>query len=430
MSLSSTRARRENAGSRMQALVQQQLQDGQFDDDVLDDVEDYVVEVQDDVFDEDFGSTDEDEEQIDGEAKIQEEEKAARQSHRRTKVLISKAKPFPQPAVRSSTDKPSVTKAPVKRPRTKAKEALANPLLSSVRQSNRSSTIAAKKQLQQKLVETSKRRALVPPRPRVAEVELTQEQKLEEAKETEKINLASLNRIIQSEEDNRLKRAHRVERAPGPIIRFRSFRCRLVEEAKEKVDTSSSMDIDNGAASSDDQIPPLLSHEPPSIHSAEEGAHAENPSSKEQFVSKNHIIFDGFTEDPFEKWNTQCKEPEQQRCPITGLRARYRDPKTSIPYATKDAYAVLQRLINGQYAWSPVCQTYIHPFNAVPPAGTPHQWIDSTFGQVVAREEVPEKPKVKKLSKDKGKPTEEGHTFHVLQEPGNDSALTAMGIDG
>ncbi|XP_020222311.1 SWR1 complex subunit 2 [Cajanus cajan] len=34
--------------------------------------------------------------------------------------------------------------------------------------------------------------------------------------------------------------------------------------------------------------------------------------------------------------------PEQPVCPITGLPARYRDPKTGLPYATKEAFKVIR----------------------------------------------------------------------------------------
>ncbi|KAJ3183769.1 Vacuolar protein sorting-associated protein 72 [Geranomyces variabilis] len=379
MSLSSTRARRENAGNRMRALVEQQMQENaSFGDDVLDDAEDYVVEAQDDVFDDDFGSTDEDEEQIDDEATVRAEEKAARQHvqkrlntrlHRpKARATVSSALAMtnrPVISAKSSTaGKPSPVAA-----RQKRKIALGDPMLHSVRQSNRSSTKAATQQLQQKLVETTKRRALVPQRPRVVEVMLTQEQKLSEAKETEQLNLASLDKIIQCEEEGKAKRATQKARVEGPLLRFRSFKWPIIQELHhEDVDVMEA--LDSTSAPSPSPPPPLPLRSPA----------AAAPGS---FAAQSTLTFENFAEDPFVAYKNRPRRPQPHICPITGLRARYRDPVLSVPYATKEAYATLKRLVGGEYAWSPICQAYIHPFDTQAPAGTPDKWVNSTFGEVI-----------------------------------------------
>lgn len=42
-----------------------------------------------------------------------------------------------------------------------------------------------------------------------------------------------------------------------------------------------------------------------------------------------------------------------QTCPITGLQARYRDPRTGVPYANAGAFRILSRLLAHEYVWSP-----------------------------------------------------------------------------
>jgi YL1 nuclear protein C-terminal domain len=42
-----------------------------------------------------------------------------------------------------------------------------------------------------------------------------------------------------------------------------------------------------------------------------------------------------------------------QTCPITGLQARYRDPRTGVPYANAGAFRILTRLLAQEYVWSP-----------------------------------------------------------------------------
>ncbi|GAK67406.1 YL1-like protein [Moesziomyces antarcticus] len=44
--------------------------------------------------------------------------------------------------------------------------------------------------------------------------------------------------------------------------------------------------------------------------------------------------------------------PRQSVCPITGLPAIYKDPRTGIPYATAHAYGVITKLIHHKFRWA------------------------------------------------------------------------------
>ncbi|KAI8823713.1 YL1 nuclear protein-domain-containing protein [Fimicolochytrium jonesii] len=401
MSVSATRIRRPNAGSRMRALVeQQQQQDSLFDEDILDDAEDYVVEAQEDVFDEDFGSTDEEEEARDDEAQVHAEERAARK--KAVKGLgITKRNPV------SITPKPPPGPTP-KGGRIEKKKPTPRPARThdptSIRQSNRSSTVASKRQLQAKMSEQQKRKAAIPQRVRVVEAELTQEEKLEEAKETERINLASLQKILEAEVVTRMRRGQRDTQLVGPLIRIRSFSVKVFEmgeagPSKEThvEDSTIAMDVDTSPPTAGEARalePALESTMELADESAMEASSMQHedtmenspdqqtlvPREEPSLYGRSTVTFQGFQDDPLKAWQDQPTAPSKPVCPITGLEARYRDPRTLIPYATKDAYAILKRLINAEYAWSPVVQAYIHPFDVVPPAAVPPPWLESTLG--------------------------------------------------
>ncbi|KAJ7650579.1 YL1 nuclear protein-domain-containing protein [Roridomyces roridus] len=49
-----------------------------------------------------------------------------------------------------------------------------------------------------------------------------------------------------------------------------------------------------------------------------------------------------------------------QVCPLTGRIARYRDPRTGVPFADVGAFEVLTRVLNHEYVWSREIGAYIH----------------------------------------------------------------------
>ncbi|KAJ6577256.1 YL1 nuclear protein-domain-containing protein [Mycena capillaripes] len=48
-----------------------------------------------------------------------------------------------------------------------------------------------------------------------------------------------------------------------------------------------------------------------------------------------------------------------QTCPLTGRPARYRDPRTGVPFADIGAYETLTRILNHEFVWSPEIGAYI-----------------------------------------------------------------------
>ncbi|ETW87755.1 hypothetical protein HETIRDRAFT_378930 [Heterobasidion irregulare TC 32-1] len=48
-----------------------------------------------------------------------------------------------------------------------------------------------------------------------------------------------------------------------------------------------------------------------------------------------------------------------QNCLITGLPAKYLDPRTNVPYATVDAYIILTKILNHEFVWSRTLGCYV-----------------------------------------------------------------------
>lgn len=119
-----------------------------------------------------------------GERELEKEERAKKRKHKLKTIIptIKKARPAP------------VKTAP--KPKVKHSELL---LDSERRASSRKSALQNKQELLEKLQEDESRRAKLAPVVRVKERELTQEERLAEAKETETQNIISLNMFLQQE---------------------------------------------------------------------------------------------------------------------------------------------------------------------------------------------------------------------------------------
>jgi len=46
-------------------------------------------------------------------------------------------------------------------------------------------------------------------------------------------------------------------------------------------------------------------------------------------------------------------------CPITGQPAKYRDPRTNVPFADLPAYNVLTKILGREYVWSSALGCYV-----------------------------------------------------------------------
>ncbi|KAH7330720.1 YL1 nuclear protein-domain-containing protein [Rhizoctonia solani] len=224
MSLSTTRSRRSNAGNRWaEALAAVQLESGDAPDlDAEAPGEEFVGKEEEDVFESDFESTDEEEYAKqgvdDGEKQVEMEEKAERRAARSKASKIGSA-PAQKILERAIKGQPAPKK---KRTLIKsATERKPSLLWDATRQSERSSTVKHKFQVQERLKDAEKRKAHAPKRPRPVAPTKTQDELIAAALELEEKNTKALREFLQKEEEKRAA-ARRVVRLKieGPVVRW------------------------------------------------------------------------------------------------------------------------------------------------------------------------------------------------------------------
>lgn len=170
---------------------------------------------------------------------------------------------------------------------------------------------------------------------------LTQEQILEEAKETELLNLQSLEKYHQMELEKKKTRV--VKKGPsGPTISYFSTTMPLVEELNPELDQ---LNVEEDDIKKEETDKPEMA-----------------PLDSKQSCERTFITF---SDDSTLKGNfnlTVGKKPQKNICPITRLPARYFDPVTQLPYATLQAFRILREAyyqqleVKGDVTNPDVCQ--------------------------------------------------------------------------
>lgn len=93
-----------------------------------------------------------------------------------------------------------------------------------------------------------------------------------------------------------------------------------------------------------------------------------------------------------------------QVCPITGLSARYRDPRSGVPYANLGAFRILSRLLAHEYVWSPngaPTGVFVGHEKQRGAIGVPDSWADAMAGIPPKQSEPPQLPPPKHEEKAK-----------------------------
>lgn len=143
----------------------------------------------------------------------------------------------------------------------------------------------------------------------------TQEELLEEAKETEKKNLASLMKyqLLELEKSEAKKKARRTAReVASSFIRYHSFSVPDVEEAGKSTNNGESI---------------VGRHEVSLI------SFSDDPALKEAFPTPST---------PVKKKNAMDIKKGTAVCPISNMKARYFDPVTMMPYASATTFRALR----------------------------------------------------------------------------------------
>ncbi|KAF9284050.1 Vacuolar protein sorting-associated protein 72 [Mortierella alpina] len=102
-----------------------------------------------------------------------------------------------------------------------------------------------------------------------------------------------------------------------------------------------------------------------------------------QMCGRNWITFMNYDDEdsPIDEWSFAENYPERKPvCPITGLPAKYKDPKSGIPYANKEAYKILQNVVRHGYVWSNGLNAYCHDVAQPLPKGVPAGMAEALMG--------------------------------------------------
>ncbi|XP_055679060.1 vacuolar protein sorting-associated protein 72 homolog [Lutzomyia longipalpis] len=331
--MAATRERRCNAGNRIARLLDDEEEDdfyktsyGGFQE--AEDDKDYEQkDEEDDVVDSDF-SIDENDEPVSD----QEEERVTR----KRRGVVTKAYKEPVKKQPVAKDKKAASAKPVQKKAAKPKGVEKRhpkfTVIDSGRKSFRRSTAlksAATQHRLKQLNEAKKHKKVVV---KTEEWIPTQEELLEEALETEKENLKSLEKYQKMELEK--KKTRPTKRAfTGPIIRYQSVSMPLIEE----------LSID---------LTPVKAEEEPGetdvtmkFKSKRKTANSRAAAKTGPRVERTFITFENDIDNKvFEKYfpGTKKKPHRSRICPITHLPARYFDPVTKLPYRNLSAFKIIR----------------------------------------------------------------------------------------
>jgi len=184
---------------------------------------------------------------------------------------------------------------------------------------------------------------------------LTQEEILEEAKITEKLNLESLKRFQEMELEAKKKARNNVSRAiKGQYVRYRSTAMPLIQEV-----TSNGVAEDKICVDDEPSEPTMIKSElvdpessaaaPASTSGASVGGgKSSNLVDTKRKQERTFVTFSDF-ETFRENFPVKvAKQSQQKICPITRVPAKYFDPITRMPYANLQAYRILREAYYSQ----------------------------------------------------------------------------------
>ncbi|KAJ2848781.1 Vacuolar protein sorting-associated protein 72 [Coemansia brasiliensis] len=318
MALSTGRSRRQNAGNKMSVMIEEERAKIERGDIVpSDEDEDFTRKGEvEDVVDSDFEETDSEAERAAEEVSKQVEEllekserrKQRRQARKRIVPLFasSKSKATAKPAT-AKQKSPSASSTP-RRAKQPEFAVRFSSRASAVRKAQESEAL----ELEREELAAIKRRRNNGKR-RKDEPLLTQEQLLEEAKQTEIENLEKLKEFQNMEaQEKQQQRRLASRKKPLMIQPISHWESRMVPE----------MPASDGTTST--------------------AMHIENAYSLKQLDEEEILL---------NPWASNAPTMPPKLCPITGKPARYFHPRAKVPYSDARAYRVLEELVNGQHAF-------------------------------------------------------------------------------
>lgn len=226
----------------------------------------------------------------------------------------------------------------------------------SFRKSTALKTAATQIRMKQRTEDEKKKKKYI----KVTEYIPTQEELLEEALETEKENVKSLEKFMRLEMEK--KKTRPTKRQPvGPIIRYHSMSLPLIEDLDGKqIDLNPSpvkvepMDVDsddenNGESSKAAAVVPSKRSRPTqrAMQAIKNG-----PRYERTFITFENDVHEKLFDEIFKRkrgsrvGNTGVRNSSSSDrgkvCPITKLPARYYDPVTKVPYRSVAAFKIIR----------------------------------------------------------------------------------------
>ncbi|KAJ2613688.1 Vacuolar protein sorting-associated protein 72 [Coemansia sp. RSA 1365] len=339
MSSSLKRSRRQNAGNKMTLMIEEERAKIESGETVLsEDDEEFTRKADgEDIVDSDFEETDSEAEKAADAASKEIEyiiEKAERKKQRK---IARKQRIVPQFA--GTKNKPTGLRKQPKdnhqEPSDASKKGIqtsmqrkAKPADIAVRFSSRASAVRKAQETEareheREVLAAAKRKRKKSNQPET-EPRLTQEQLLEEAKQTEAENLAKLKEFqeLEAEEKQLHRRLIGTRKEPLMIQPIAHWRSSIVSDTGP--DSTSASD-----SKSEDTKKTLPVYD--KIEYALKG------------LDQTHF--------PFNPWATSTPTMRPKICAITGLPARYFHPRAKVPYANSRAYHILEELVQGGHAY-------------------------------------------------------------------------------
>ena len=182
---------------------------------------------------------------------------------------------------------------------------------------------------------------------------LTQKEMLEEAKKTERENLASLEAYTLLEAEKRRVKEKKTG-IQGPFVRFHSVTMPAITELPDpttsdtrRLDTQNSQGTMNSSSTSDGAIinPSSVAQNQTAVNveSSVQPVGTEQAEPQQQRYCRNFLVFTDTVNFPSAFFPTsKPQKPRRKFCPVTGLPARYVDPITGTPYATSQAFRIIR----------------------------------------------------------------------------------------
>ncbi|XP_069805589.1 vacuolar protein sorting-associated protein 72 homolog [Dendropsophus ebraccatus] len=312
MSLAESRAHRKTAGNRMSGLLDREEEDefykttyGGFNEESGDEEYNEERSASEDEVDSDFDIDEGDEPTSEHEEDEPKRKRRVVTKAYKEPIQLLKPKPKPKPETAAS--------APKSRPERPPPQEVTEDGADSRKQMRQSTTEHTRQtflRVQERQVQSRKKKGPHPDRP------LTQEELLAEAKLTEEINIRSLENYERLEADKK-KQVQKKRRCVGPTVRYHSVAMPLITDTTVKEEN---VDVEG------------LEHEQTGDPTA--------PSASK--CSRTFITFSD--DETFERIfpKNKAKLPIRELCPVTHKPAQYRDPITDIPYYNARSFKIIR----------------------------------------------------------------------------------------